>query len=33
MDRRGTPEQFGSHVKSELAKWAQVVKTAGIRAD
>ena len=29
----GTPEQFGSHVKSELAKWAQVVKTAGIRAD
>ncbi len=29
----GTPEQFGSHVKSELAKWSQVVKTAGIRAD
>jgi len=29
----GTPEQFGSHVKSELAKWAQVVKTAGIKAD
>ena len=29
----GTPEQFGAHVKSELAKWAGVVKTAGIRAD
>jgi len=29
----GTPDQFGSHVKSELAKWAQVVKTAGIKAD
>jgi tripartite-type tricarboxylate transporter receptor subunit TctC len=29
----GTPEQFGAHVKSELAKWARVVKTAGIRAD
>lgn len=29
----GTPEQFGTHVKTELAKWAQVVKTAGIRAD
>jgi tripartite-type tricarboxylate transporter receptor subunit TctC len=29
----GTPEQFGAHIKSELAKWSQVVKTAGIRAD
>lgn len=29
----GTPGQFGAHVKTELAKWAQVVKTAGIRAD
>jgi tripartite-type tricarboxylate transporter receptor subunit TctC len=29
----GTPEQFGAHVKSELAKWAKVVKTAGIKAD
>jgi tripartite-type tricarboxylate transporter receptor subunit TctC len=29
----GTPEQFGTHVRNELAKWAQVVKTAGIKAD
>jgi tripartite-type tricarboxylate transporter receptor subunit TctC len=29
----GTPEQFGAHTKNELAKWAQVVKTAAIRAD
>jgi tripartite-type tricarboxylate transporter receptor subunit TctC len=29
----GTPEQFGAHVKSELAKWSKVVKAAGIKAD
>jgi tripartite-type tricarboxylate transporter receptor subunit TctC len=29
----GTPEQFGAHVKSEMLKWALVVKTAGIKAD
>jgi len=29
----GTPEQFGAHMKSELAKWSKVVKTAGIKAD
>ncbi len=29
----GTPEAFTSHIKSELAKWAKVVKDAGIKAD
>ncbi len=29
----GTPEQFAEHVRKETAKWAQVIKTAGIRAD
>ncbi len=27
----GTPEQFAGHVRRETAKWAQVIKTAGIR--
>ena len=29
----GTPEVFAAHIKSELAKWAKVVKDAGIKAD
>ena len=29
----GTPEQFAEHVRKETAKWANVIKTAGIRAD
>ena len=29
----GTPEQFGSFVKSEMSKWAAVIKRAGIRPD
>jgi len=29
----GSPEQFGAHVKSELAKWTGVVRSAGIKAD
>jgi tripartite-type tricarboxylate transporter receptor subunit TctC len=29
----GSPEQFGNHLRDELAKWARVVRTAGIRAD
>jgi tripartite-type tricarboxylate transporter receptor subunit TctC len=28
-----TPEQFGMHIRSEIAKWAKVVKTSGARAD
>ena len=28
-----TPEQFGALMKADLARWAQVVKTAGIRAE
>ena len=28
-----TPEQFAAFQKSEVAKWAQVVKTSGARAD
>jgi tripartite-type tricarboxylate transporter receptor subunit TctC len=29
----GTPEQFGAFIRSESAKWAAVVKRAGVRAD
>ena len=29
----GTPEQFGDLVKSEVGRWAKVIKDAGIRAD
>ena len=28
-----TPEQLGAHMRSEIAKWANVVKTSGARAD
>ena len=28
-----TPEEFGAFVKAEIAKWAKVVKTAGIRVN
>ncbi len=28
-----TPEQFGQFVRDEVAKWAKVVKSAGIKAD
>jgi tripartite-type tricarboxylate transporter receptor subunit TctC len=28
-----TPEAFGDYIKSEVAKYAQLVKSAGIRAD
>lgn len=27
----GTPEQFGEHVRRETAKWAKVIRSAGIR--
>jgi tripartite-type tricarboxylate transporter receptor subunit TctC len=29
----GTPEQFGAYIKSEIGKWAKVVKESGARAD
>jgi tripartite-type tricarboxylate transporter receptor subunit TctC len=29
----GTPEEFGAHIKSEITKWGQLVKAAGITAD
>jgi tripartite-type tricarboxylate transporter receptor subunit TctC len=28
-----TPEQFAHHMRSEIAKWAQVVKAAGVKAE
>ena len=28
-----TPEQFGSHIRSEVAKWAKVIKESGMKAD
>jgi len=28
-----TPEQFGAYVRSEVAKWAKVIKDSGMRAD
>jgi tripartite-type tricarboxylate transporter receptor subunit TctC len=27
----GTPEEFGALVKSDIAKWAKVIREAGIR--
>ena len=29
----GTPQELGAHIKAQIAKWAPVVKSAGIRAD
>jgi len=28
-----TPEEFAAYIKSEIAKWAKVIKTAGIKAE
>ncbi len=28
-----SPEQFSAYLKQEIAKWAKVVRTAGLRAD
>jgi tripartite-type tricarboxylate transporter receptor subunit TctC len=28
-----TPEQFGAFIKSEIVKYAKLIKAAGIRAD
>lgn len=29
----GSPEQFGAHIKSEIAKFARIGKAAGIKAE
>jgi tripartite-type tricarboxylate transporter receptor subunit TctC len=29
----GPPERFGEHIRAEIAKWAPVVKRAGVRVD
>jgi tripartite-type tricarboxylate transporter receptor subunit TctC len=29
----GTPEQFGQHVRSEVAKWSRVVKQIGLQPE
>jgi tripartite-type tricarboxylate transporter receptor subunit TctC len=28
-----TPEQFGTHIKAEVAKWRDLIQKSGIRAD
>jgi tripartite-type tricarboxylate transporter receptor subunit TctC len=28
-----TPEQFGQYLRSEIAKWAKIVKISGATAD
>jgi tripartite-type tricarboxylate transporter receptor subunit TctC len=28
-----TPPEFGAYIKSELAKWTQVIKKGGIKAE
>jgi len=27
------PERFGENIRSEIAKWAKVIKTAGIKVE
>jgi tripartite-type tricarboxylate transporter receptor subunit TctC len=29
----GTPDKFGAHIHAEIAKWAPVVKAAGVKVD
>lgn len=29
----GTSEQFGAHIHAEIAKWAPVIKAAGLKVD
>ena len=29
----GTPEKFAEKIRAEIAKWAPVVKSAGVRVD
>jgi tripartite-type tricarboxylate transporter receptor subunit TctC len=28
-----TPEQFDAHLRAEIPKWAQVIRSAGVRAE
>ncbi len=28
-----TPEEFATYIKSEIAKWAKIVKASGARAE
>ena len=28
-----TPEEFGTYIKQEIAKWGEVVRQAGLKAD
>jgi tripartite-type tricarboxylate transporter receptor subunit TctC len=28
-----TPEQFAAYIKSEIAKWAKVIKDTGVKLD
>jgi tripartite-type tricarboxylate transporter receptor subunit TctC len=28
-----TPEQFGEHIRAQMAKWGKVVKDAGVQAE
>ena len=29
----GTPEEFGAFIRSEIVKWAKVIKTIGVQLD
>jgi len=31
--RTSTPEEFAAYIKQEIAKWAEVVRKAGLKAD
>jgi tripartite-type tricarboxylate transporter receptor subunit TctC len=31
--RGSTPEQFGEHIRSQMAKWGKVVQDAGVKAE
>ena len=31
--RTSTPEAFAAYLKSEIAKWGEVIRKAGVRAD